>query len=98
MFGAALSQDYGYAFGYRCQSGCDCLRPVRSAKSMDSSGGELKRSTPDSELSHDLLHEFVRAFPQLDHDTTLCGLRFFQISKLTLEQCWIHEMSAPVSE
>jgi hypothetical protein len=44
------------------------------------------------------LHEFVRALPQLNHDTTLCGLRFFQVSKLTQEQCWIHKMSAPVSE
>src|SRR5438477_3432802 len=46
----------------------------------------------------DLLHEFARNSPQFDHDSTLCSFRFFQISKLTLEQCWIHEMSAPVSE
>jgi hypothetical protein len=55
-------------------------------------------STPDSQLSLDLLHEFARASPQLNHDTRLCGSRFFQIGKLTLEQCWIHEMSAPAPE
>jgi hypothetical protein len=44
------------------------------------------------------LREFVRASPQLNHDTRLCGSRFFQIGKLTLEQCWIHEMSAPAPE
>src|SRR5207248_6091448 len=44
------------------------------------------------------LHELARASPQLDHDSSFSGSRFFQIGKLTLKQSWIHEMSAPAPE
>src|SRR5438128_8569310 len=70
--------------------------PVRQTD--DSSGGEPKRSTPDSQFALDLLHEFARASSQLNHDTSFSGSWFFQIGKLTLKQSWIHEMSAPAPE
>jgi len=70
--------------------------PVRQTD--DWAGGEPKRSMPDSQFALDLLHEFARASPQLNHDTSFSGSRFFQIGKLTLKQSWIHEMSAPTPE
>src|SRR5206468_9697955 len=77
----------------------DALLSASPARQIDdSSGGEPKRSMPDSQFALDLLHEFARASPQLDHDSSLCGSRFFQIGKLTLKQSLIHEMSAPAPE
>src|SRR5207249_12083127 len=74
----------------------DALLSASPARQIDdSSGGEPKRSMPDSQFALDLLHEFARASPQLDHDASFSGSRFFQIGKLTLKQSWIHEMSAP---
>src|SRR5207244_11972122 len=70
--------------------------PVRQTD--DSSGGEPKRSMPDSQFALDLLHEFARASTQLNHDASFSGSRFFQVGKLTLKQSWIHEMSAPAPE
>src|SRR5437016_3199324 len=70
--------------------------PVRQTD--DSSGGEPKRSSPDSLFALDLLHESARASSQLNHDTSFSGSRFFQIGKLTLKQSWIHEMCAPAPE
>ena len=57
----------------------------------------LPISTTKPQPTFDLIHELVRAAAQFDHDRAFRRSRFFQIGELTLQQCRIHEVTAPVA-
>ena len=50
-----------------------------------------------TQLCFDFFHELIWAAAKFDHDRAFRRSRFFQIGELTLQQCRIHEVTAPVA-